>query len=448
MNKTVANGSMAHTVGNVTTLFTEFLKSLFPKNYFQYVHIATRMAYREQKREENSDYEFIKKRKPILVIRPRIDLGNTDTFLTYSLFTTNLFGANFTGEAGNMMPFFLDREAQCQINYMLNRIRVIFDCTIMMDTDFEAINQYAYFLNLFTPERIYRMNTALEVYIPPTIMELVSAYSGVPIKNNETGTVKQFLDYFMQHSNKYVTFKERTSSSSLDFFMFYPLSIDYVFTDISKDELSKKDWAHDQTNLNFTLSTEFNTVGIYDFFTLNNRKVEIIGEVSIGPKNPKPGDGINIIPYFTIPNLFDHTKMENGYTLFHTQAFETDENKPDMEDELDLEPIFRDTNAIDIIKWHNKNGVPNSVFIQFIVMKNNDKLEEGIDFTVDWENLKLIITKADPDMTYRLNVFTNNLYVNQLMENYGDMSSTYEQQVGRVTDKTINLKRDNEIGVK
>ena len=51
-------------------------------------------------------------------------------------------------------------------------------------------------------------------------------------------------------------------------------------------------------------------------------------------------------------------------------------------------------------------------------------------------------------MTYRLNVFTNNLYVNQLMENYGDMSSTYEQQVGRVTDKTINLKRDNEIGVK
>ena len=179
----------------------------------------------------------------------------------------------------------------------------------------------------------------------------------------------------MQHSNKYVTFKERTSSSSLDFFMFYPLSIDYVFTDITKDELSKKDWAHDQTNLNFTLSTEFNTVGIYDFFTLNNRKVEIIGEVSIGPKNPKPGDGINIIPYFTIPNLFDHTKMENGYTLFHTQAFETDENKPDMEDELDLEPIFRDTNAMDIIKWHNKNGVPNSVFVQFIVMKNNDKQE-------------------------------------------------------------------------
>ena len=129
-------------------------------------------------------------------------------------------------------------------------------------------------------------------------------------------------------------------------------------------------------------------------------------------------------------------------------AFETDENKPNMEDELDLEPIFRDTNAMDIIKWHNKNGVPNSVFVQFIVMKNNDKLEEGTDFTVDWENLKLIITKADPDMTYRLNVFTNNLYVNQLMENYGDMSSTYEQQVGRVTDKTINLKRDNEIGVK
>ena len=34
------------------------------------------------------------------------------------------------------------------------------------------------------------------------------------------------------------------------------------------------------------------------------------------------------------------------------------------------------------------------------------------------------------------------------MENFNSTSNTYEQQVGRVTDKTINIKRDNEIGVK
>ena len=232
--------------------------------------------------------------------------------------------------------------------------------------------------------------------------------------------------------------------------MFYPLSIDYVFTDISKDDPNKKDWASDSCNINFTLTTEFNTVAIYDFATKQKKNVEILGEVSIGPKKRRPIDngGINIIPYFTIGNLFEHTKMENGYELFYTQAFETDETIHEDEDYLDLEPVFRDTNAMDIIKWHNKQGVPNSVFLQFIIMRNNDKLVEGTDFIVDWENFKLRILKADPDKTYRLNIFVNNLYVTHLMENFNNESSTYEQQVGRVTDKTINLKRDNEIGIK
>ena len=59
-----------------------------------------------------------------------------------------------------------------------------------------------------------------------------------------------------------------------------------------------------------------------------------------------------------------------------------------------------------------------------------------------------MLIKSNPDKTYRLSIYLNNLYVNQLMENFNSISNTYEQQVGRVTDKTINIKRDNEIGVK
>ena len=134
---------------------------------------------------------------------------------------------SYQGDSSNYLPFYCDREKGCAINYLMNRIRVLFDCTIMLDTEFEQINQYAYLLNIITPERIYRMDTALEVYIPPSIVELASALSGVPIKDPDTCTVKPFLDYMMKHANKYVTFKERTSSSTKDFFMFYLVSIDY-----------------------------------------------------------------------------------------------------------------------------------------------------------------------------------------------------------------------------
>lgn len=444
MNKTIVNSSIAHTVGNVTTLFTEFLKSVFPKNYFRHIHVNNRMAYREQKKEENSDYEFIKKNKPILIIRPKVEVFNPDIFMTYSLFTTNLYGIEITNKAGNFMPFYLDKDKGCGISYLMNRIRVIFDCTILVDTEFEQINQYSFFYNYFTPDYVYRMNTALEVYIPPGLIELVSAYSGVPIKDPDTNTTKKFLDYMMAHCNKYVTYKERTSSSTNDFFMFYPLSIDYVFTDISKDDPNKKSWAVNSCAINFTLTTEFNTVGIYNF-TTTRTDAEIGMDMNI---TTKTNDIVNIIPYFTIGNLFDTVKSDNGFQLFYTQAFETDPDKKDKADTLDLTGIFEDTNSKDIITYHNKNGIPNSVFIQFIIMKNNDKLVETTDYTIDWDNMSITVLKSDPDVTYRLVIFINNLYVNELMDNLNNMNMSYEQQVGKTSDKTIRTRSDNEIGVK
>ena len=63
------------------------------------------------------------------------------------------------------------------------------------------------------------------------------------------------------------------------------------------------------------------------------------------------------------------------------------------------------------------------------------------------KNISITILKSNPDKTYRLAIFLNNLYVNQFMENFNAMSNTYEQQVGRVTDKTIRDRETNEMGV-
>ena len=449
MNKTVSNASIAHTMGNVTSLFTEFIKSWFPKDYFKHVHINTRMAYREQKREENSDYEFIKKNRPILVVRPRLDADNTDIFLTYSLLTTNNFDMNFRGATSNMQPLFLDRDKGISLSYLMGRIRVIFDVTIMVDTEIEQINQYYYLLSRVVPERIYRMNSSLEYLLPISIIELISAYSGVPIKDNDTGTTREFLQYMMAHSNKYITFKERPSTSTMDFFMYYPLAIDWVVTDLSRDEPNKKSWAVYTSNINFTLTTEFNVAAIYEFLTRQNKPVEIGFKVDLGADHIRDrANGINIIPYFTVPNLFECTKLPNGFELMYTQAFETDPDKEGKADDLDIEPIFRSTNAKDIILWHNKAGVDNSVFLDFIVMRDNDKLVRDTDYIIDYDNLKLIINDAKADSTYHISIFANNSYILNLMENYNELTSSNEPPVGRVTDKTIVTKKDSEEGIK
>jgi hypothetical protein len=45
-------------------------------------------------------------------------------------------------------------------------------------------------------------------------------------------------------------------------------------------------------------------------------------------------------------------------------------------------------------------------------------------------------------------VFLNNLYAQDLMENYNELTSSNEPPVGRVTDKTIITKKDSEVGIK
>ena len=450
MYKTVFNGSMAHTVGNVTSLFTEMIKSLFPNNYFRHTHINTRMAYREQKREENSNYEFIKKNRPILIVRPKIDIDNTDIFMTYSMLTNNIWGMDFLNTDGqNFFPFYRDRDKMCEVKYLLNRIRVILECSVVVDTEYEQINQYVY-ISQFTPDRINRMNSALEVYIPPSVMELISAYSGVPIKDPDTGTVKPFLDYTMNHANKYITFKERTSSSTHDFFMYYPLSIDWVLHDLSKDDPNKKSWAMQSATINFSITAEFNTPTIYTFSAMKKNPIIIGAQMDFGKKNDDPKNLVNIVPYFTIPNLFDseNMKLDNGFEMFYTQGFETDINKNKQPDELDIAPVFANTNCAEIIDWHNKNGIPNTVFIRFIIMKNNKMLVEGTDYSINWNTQKITILESDPDVMYTLTIFVNNLYVTDLLENYNGLSNTYEQQVYPTTNKIVRTKKDDQVGVK
>ena len=141
------------------------------------------------------------------------------------------------------------------------------------------------------------------------------------------------------------------------------------------------------------------------------------------------------------------TTLDNGFEMFYTQAFETDVTKADKPDTLELKELLERTNIKEILEWHKKQGVPNTVFLQFIIMRNNEKLKLNEDYTIDWDNFSITVLKSDPDKTYRLAIFLNNLYVNEFMENFNEMTNTYEQPIGRTTDKTLRTRMTDEKGV-
>lgn len=453
MNRTFANTNIAHTVGNMTAFMREFIKNMFGDKYFRHIHVASRLAYREQKREENSDYEFIKNKPPILIIRPKVEIYNDDIFGAYSRLMTNYDDMSQVSDCSNMMPFYTDKVKGCAINYLMNRIRVYFDCTVRVETEYEQINMYHYIRTRYMNERPYWVNTSLEFPIPRDMIEYVAHMSGVPI-TGDNGTVKDFLDYMNTHSNKYITMKKNNASSQYDFFMYYPLTVEYIFTDFSKEDPSKHNWATDYADISFTIATEFNAVGLFEF-TAKNAAKELGMDLSI---KTNTDDAITIIPYFTISNLFEHTKCDNGFVMYASQIFDVEpqaDGSAPPYDILDMSPLFEKTNIKDIIVYHNEQGIPNDILLQFIVMKNNEQLHEVVvkdntnegDFEINWDDLSLKIYNIDVGATYRLVIYLNNLYIQQLGDNYNNTISSYEQPVSN-HDKRGRTTHDDEQGIK
>ena len=78
MRYSMAAASLAHTYGNVATFVNTWLLELFPPNYFKTNYINSTIAYRDFATYNNNRKAFIKKQKPMLIMRPRIELDAFD----------------------------------------------------------------------------------------------------------------------------------------------------------------------------------------------------------------------------------------------------------------------------------------------------------------------------------------------------------------------------------
>ena len=67
--------SAAHTYGNLTAQIQKWILDLFPENTFKTIHVNSKLAHRQILSVPG---DFLKKSKPMLVIRPRIEWEEKD----------------------------------------------------------------------------------------------------------------------------------------------------------------------------------------------------------------------------------------------------------------------------------------------------------------------------------------------------------------------------------
>lgn len=418
MRYSMAAASMAHTYGNIATFANSWLLSLFPPKYFKTNYINSTIAYKDFATYNNNRKEFIKKQKPMLLLRPRIEIDTLDdlpinqTYLAQRIYDVN----NDDIDTGNLQNFFFDQDNKRQIQFLLNALRINFDVTIAVETQMEQINLVHYFKNRVRQNWEMSMIVGLESYISRDIMYLLSKDAGFDdvFTTSKENRIGEFLTYVNSNSMYPVTIKYKNSSGRHEFFRYHQSPVNIAITGLSIDDPNKKNQVSDECLINFTLRCDFNTAGLYVYLSNNDTIFEEVRNEGI-LQDPDSLGMLNereIVSVVTPQKLYDRN-LPNGWNIFTTPAFDIDTDEKPYP--LDFS-ILLNTSLNEAVNYHRKHGIPLETFMKVEVLKNERIMDPDFnEYKVDWDNLTLYVYNCSYHTEYRFILIVNTVYLNELL---------------------------------
>lgn len=415
MRYSMAAASMAHTYGNIATFANSFLLSLFPPNYFKTDYINSTIAYKDFATYNNNRQEFIKKQKPMIILRPRIEIDTLDelpinqTYLAQRIYDIN----NDDIETGNLQNFFYDRDNKRQIQFLLNALRINFDVTIAVETQMEQINLVHYFKNRVRQNWEMSMVVGLESFISRDIMYLLAKDAGYEdvFTTSKENRIGEFLSYVNNNSMYPVTIKYKNASGRHEFFRYHHSHVNMNITGLSIDDPNKKNQVTDECLINFTLRCDFNTAGLYVYLSNNDTVFEEFEKEGMyeGMHDIFADKLLSV----TTPQIIYNRTLPNGWQIYTTPAFDIDSDERPYP--LDFS-VLLNASLMEAIKYHKKHGIPLTVFMDAEVIKGDRVMDpERKEYEIDWENLTLYVYNCTKNIDYRFVLSVNTVYLNDLL---------------------------------
>lgn len=412
----MASPNMAHVYGNITSFVTEYMKQLFPDK-FKTIHVNTTIAYRNFSRFNNTNKEFIKKRKPMMLIRPRLELDNRDAFLAGTLFTERKTDVVNAREWGNLQEFFVDKEKGLYIKFLMNRLIMDYDISLIFETQMQQLNYLHYFKNRIRQEAPFVVTTNLESMITRDMIVLLSDLADIDMIDGDQIDAPRILEYMNKHSLYPVTYKMKNSTGRDEFFRYHPAGVELTITGLSVDDGQKSGQTTDDYGINFTVRAEFSTAGMYYLFS---------GKRSIDDKYrylTHDSELVNssIFPLFTSKNLFVQ-HIPEGWQLYMCPTFFIDPTDP-KPFVLSVEQIFN--NSIQAcVDYHKQYNLPFDIFLNVKCLKDNrvmDITRKEYELICE-DELSIKIYNWNSSSTYRLLVSVNTGYINNLVSEICDIN--------------------------
>lgn len=390
-------GSSAHTYGNAVAYIQKWLEDVFPPGLFKTFHVNSKIAHRQIR---STNQEIFKKQKPMMVLRPRVELDE-DRFLmgTPLIQRQSLYYSNLGMEA--LQPFFSDQERQLAIRYQLNRTVMNIDVILLFSTYMQQQNYASFFINSVPIGIPFDLETCLESYLSQPMMKAVSDLSGVPLFDKENN-VRDFLMYMNGHTNTPVTYKLQGSTQTHEFYRYYPVKIDTNIPSISTDDGERIGHVMDNYQISFTIRMEFYTTGFYYLYA----QQKLLDDL---PRMEVENDSV-IIPVYTDTILKKDLQLDAGWELYNRVTIILEQKHDVMSISNQL-----DSSIWTIIQYHFDHGIPLTELIKLKIRKQGREIQEGVGFKVDYKEQKIHFYNQDYDYySYCILFCVNRFYINQL----------------------------------
>lgn len=439
---TLGTSSASHTYGNVASAIKEILTRYFTPNFFSYIYIDSKIAWKNiAEILGNGDAEFKKRHYPFMIITPRFSANDGDRFLLNTPLTTNMDNVISGVRRNTLFPLIIDKRNQLELAYRINRDRVEFEIELRLKSLSQQLDIYKNLENQMLWNRPYLEPVALESMIPKSMIEYLGKMAGIDITNiphtavpgehDTNSQVPLIMRYLNAHSRNPITYKIRNSTSVEEFFLYYKTKLLLTFTDLTIGDSTKKNSVDEFYSLTFRVSVDFNLPALYALIGTHDKKFHGLKFDAI--VQTPIGDISDLIPLYTYTNLYDRYDADtmDGFSFYSSTIVQTEEENAGKDETIDLEAIIPEDH-MRILNQILRDGIPPETIFRIRLLMNSkdmgincDIAESGPqEWNVDWDTKTITIHNSDPMMTYRIIVYANMIQLNERFAVYQDSAKT------------------------
>lgn len=413
---TVASSSSSTTYGNVMSVCKDIIIKLFPVNYFKDVYVSSEISYTNIRRRlgRNTINEMSKLERPFMNINPQIQPPNGDLYLYDIPLTKNIDNMEVGLQRNTLFSILKNTVDHYNLTYKLNRDQIQFDITITVDTLIQQLDLYKYMLNHLVWERPFASKVSLESMIPREMVSYMGHLSNIDIDDKKNNQIPAMLKMMNTYSRFPITYKMRNGTALDEFFMYYNAELLIMYSDLSLENVNRRNMADDYYQITFRATVDFNLPGMYALTGDYPRPLA----VGVSLRSDNIDGSHDLIPLYTVNNLYaKYSSVKNGFILLTSSRFQTESDPVTKQDSLNLSVLFED-DYLKVIKENYIKNIPMNTLFDIILLKDNNVLEESKDWGINWNTMDLVIKNADDKATYCVLVYINNSLFNERITEY------------------------------